>query len=165
MVADVSPYVTAGVGLLGSLIGGSIAAVVTLMVARQAREAAASSWIRDTRREVYDRFLSTGQELLIAHEARSAVDEAHSDFFELYGVLQTVAERPVIDAARVYAYRLMELKERRLGPENYGAVAQLVRRARHDVIDAMRAELGVEGSARPSDDFNPFRGTTFEGRY
>ena len=46
MVADVSPYVTAGVGLLGSLIGSSIAAVVTLMVARQAREAAASSWIR-----------------------------------------------------------------------------------------------------------------------
>ena len=29
MIADVSPYVTAGVGLLGSLIGGAIAAVVT----------------------------------------------------------------------------------------------------------------------------------------
>ena len=90
MVADVSPYVTAGVGLLGSLIGGSIAAVVTLIVARQAREAAASSWIQDTRREVYHRFLTTGQELLIAHEARGPVDQPHSDFFEVYGVLQTV---------------------------------------------------------------------------
>jgi hypothetical protein len=165
LAADVSPYVTAGVGLLGSLIGGAIAAVVTLMVARQAREAAATGWIRDTRREVYDRFLTTGQELLIAHEARNAVEEAHSAFFEVYGVLQTVAERPVVDAARVYAYRLMELKQRRLGAQNSGAVAQLVRRARHDTIDAMRAELGVAGSARPSDDFNPFEGTTFEERY
>jgi hypothetical protein len=165
MAADVSPYVTAGVGLLGSLIGGAIAALVTLMVARQAREAAASGWIRDTRREVYDRFLTTGQELLIAHEARSEIDKAHSDFFEVYGVLQTVAERPVVDAARIYAYRLMELKQKRLGAQNYAAVAQLVRRARHDTIDAMRAELGVAGSARPSGDFNPFRGTAFEGRY
>ena len=165
MIADVSPYVTAGVGLLGSLIGGAIAAVVTLMVARQARDAAASGWIRDTRRDVYDRFLTAGQELLIVHEARSPVDQAHSDFFEVYGVLQTVAERPVVNAARVYAYRLLELKDRRLGPQNVGAVAQLVRRARHDTIDAMRAELGVEGSARPSDDFNPFQGTDFENQY
>jgi xanthosine utilization system XapX-like protein len=165
MIADVSPYVTAAVGLLGSLIGGAIAATVNLMVARQARDAAASSWIRDTRRDVYDRFLTTGQELLVAHEARSAVDEAHSDFFEVYGVLQTVAERPVVDAARVYAYRLLELKDRRLGSRNYGAVAQLVRLARHDTIDAMRAELGVDGSARPSDDFNPFQGTEFENQY
>jgi hypothetical protein len=165
MVADVSPYVTAGVGLLGSLIGGSIAAIVTLMVARQTRQAASSGWIRDTRREVYDRFLTTGQELLIAHEARSAMDQPHSDFFEVYGVLQTVAERPVVNAARVYAYRLMELKERRLGPQNVSDVAQLVRLARHDTIDAMRAELGVDGSARPSSDFNPFQGTQFETRY
>ena len=34
MIADVSPYVAAGLGLLGSLIGGTIAAVVTLLVAR-----------------------------------------------------------------------------------------------------------------------------------
>ena len=165
MIADVSPYVAAGLGLLGSLIGGAIAAVVTLLVARQAREAAVSSWIRDTRRDVYDRFLTAGQELLIAHEERSAVDQPHSDFFEVYGVLQTVADRPVVDAARVYAYRLLELKERRLGTQNLGAVAQLVRRARHDTIDAMRAELGVEGSARPSADFNPFLGTEFENQY
>jgi hypothetical protein len=165
LAADVSPYVTAGVGLLGSLIGGAIAAVVTLMVAREAREAAATSWIRDTRREVYDRFLTTGQELLIAHEAGSGVEEAHSDFFEVYGVLQTVAERPVVDAARIYAYRLMELKQGRLGADMFGSVAQLVRLARHDTIDAMRAELGVEGSARPSDSFNPFRGTAFEDQY
>ena len=93
------------------------------------------------------------------------MDQPHSDFFEVYGVLQTVADRPVVDAARVYAYRLLELKERRLGTQNLGAVAQLVRRARHDTIDAMRAELGVEGSARPSADFNPFLGTEFENQY
>jgi hypothetical protein len=166
MVADVSPYITAGAGLVGSLIGGGIAATVTLIVARQTREAAASGWIRDTRRDVYDRFLTTAQELLIAHEATDgAVGQAHSDFFEVYGVLQTVAERPVIDAARVYAYRLLELEESRLGQQNRDAVAQLVRRARHDAIDAMRAELGVADSARPSDDFNPFWGTDLEDQY
>jgi hypothetical protein len=165
-IADVSPYITAGAGLVGSLIGGGIAATVTLIVARQTREAAASSWIRDTRRDLYDRFLTSAQELLIAHEAADqGVDQAHSDFFEVYGVLQTVAERPVVNAARVYAYRLLELKERRLGSQNLGAVAQLVRRARHDAIDAMRVELGLADSARPADDFNPFLGTAFEHQY
>jgi hypothetical protein len=44
-------------------------------------------------------------------------------------------------------------------------VAQLVRFARHDTIDAMRAELGLVGRAGPPDDFNPFRGTDLEDDY
>lgn len=165
-----SAYVTAAFGIAGSLIGGAIAGTVSLMVARQAREAAERSWMRDSRREIYDRFLTNAQKLLIAWEGapqtdeeREAADEAHVDFFEVYGVVQTVAERPVVDAARVYAYRLLALSHHeRLDRQR---VAQLVRLARHDTIDAMRAELGLIGSARPPDDFNPFRGTDLEDRY
>jgi hypothetical protein len=57
VAAAVSPYVTAAFGLAGSLIGGTIAGTVSLVVARQARDAAEHSWIRDNRREIYDRFL------------------------------------------------------------------------------------------------------------
>lgn len=174
----VSAYVTAAFGLAGSLIGGAIAGVVSLLVARQAREAAERSWMRDSRREIYDRFLTNAQKLLIAcedaggtEEEKEAVEEAHVDFFEVYGVVQTVAERPVVDAARVHGYRLLELSEagRRGSPSaaeraRLDRVAQLVRLARHDTIDAMRAELGLAGSARPPADFDPFRGTDLEHR-
>ena len=61
--------------------------------------------------------------------------------------MQTVAERPVVDAARVYAYRLLEMARGGLDPADFERVAQLVRSARHDKIDAMRAELGLTGSA------------------
>jgi hypothetical protein len=186
-IADVSPYVTAAFGLLGSLIGGAIAGTVSLRVARQTRDAAERSWIRDNRRNIYDRFLTSAQKLLIACEAsnnlretpgaqrdepRHAVENAHNDFFEAYGVVQTVADRPVVDAARVYAYRLLELGATQrpgfrpgLKDANFGRVAQLVRFARHDTIDAMRAELGLAGSAQPPHDFNPFRGTDLEDDY
>ncbi len=88
--------------------------------------------------------------------------------------MATVAERPVVDAARVYAYRLRELAgtgRRGRGMKDappstwFERVTQLVRFARHDTIDAMRAELGLAGSARPPKDFNPFRGTDLEDRY
>jgi gas vesicle protein len=182
-IAAVSPYVTAAFGLAGVLIGGLIAGTVSLVVARQAREAAEKAWIRDSRREIYDRFLTNAQKLLIACEAskdgyrneeaektEDALEAAHVDFFEVYGVVQTVAERPVVDAARVYAYRLWELKEGLssksvLGPENFDRVAQLIRRGRHDTIDAMRTELGLDGSARPPEGYNPFLGTDLENQY
>jgi hypothetical protein len=161
-----SAYVTAAFGIAGSLIGGAIAGAVSLMVARQAREAAERSWMRDSRREIYDRFLTNVQKLLIAWEAvsggdqdREVAEQAHVDFFEVYGVVQTVAERPVVDAARVYAYRLLALSQ---PGRDRARVAQLVRLARHDAIDAMRAELGLAGSARPPEDFDPFRGTDLE---
>jgi gas vesicle protein len=112
--------VTAAFGLAGALIGGLIAGTASLLVARQAREAAEKAWIRDSRREIYDRFLTNAQKLLIACEAtkngygneeaeetEAALEAAHIDFFEVYVVVQTVAERPVVDAARVYAYRLL----------------------------------------------------------
>jgi hypothetical protein len=192
----VSAYVTAAFGLAGSLIGGAIAGTVSLLVARQAREAAERSWMRDSRREIYDRFLTNAQRLLIACEAseslgeslgthdaehdRQALEQAHLNFFEVYGVVQTVAERPVVDASRVYAYRLLELagtgrrvrglkdapsSTSELDPAKFERVAQLVRFARHDTIDAMRTELGLSGSAQPPKDFNPFRGTDLEDQY
>ena len=179
-----SPYVTAGFALAGSLIGGAIAGTVSLVVARQAREAAASSWIRDNRREMYDRFLTKAQELLLAcygckypvpateaaepptTEAAKAVERAFNSFFEAYGVVQTVAERSVLDAARIYAWRLMELRYEALGdpravwPDRF--VAALIEPARHATIDAMRTELGLAGTVRHPHDFNPFAGTALE---
>jgi hypothetical protein len=171
---------TAAFGLAGSLIGGGIAGTVSLVVARQAREAAESGWIRDSRRDIYDRFLTNAQRMLIAcevsdnaghaDEAAEAVERAHFDFFEVYGVVQTVAERAVVDASRIYGYRLLALKGTLdstgvLGREKFDRVAQLIRLARHDTIDAMRAELGLVNSARPPEDYNPFVGTDLEDHY
>ena len=174
----VSDYLPAVFGLLGTLVGGATAGFFTLRVAREARDAAERSWMRDSRREIYDRFLTNAQKLLIACEASSSLGEsrgsdeageavklAHVNFFEVYGVIQTVAERPVVDAARVYAYRLLELSTNRLGDATLERVAQLVRLARHDTIDAMRRELGLTGSARPPDRFNPFAGTELEHQF
>jgi hypothetical protein len=75
LAASVSPYVTAGVGLLGSLIGGAIAGAVSFTVAKQARDAAADAWVRETRRQTYDRFLTSGQEYLVACEKHSAISD------------------------------------------------------------------------------------------
>lgn len=174
-IVAASAYVAAAFGLAGTLIGGLIAGTVSLRVASQAREAAERSWMRDSRREIYDRFLTNAQKLLIACEGSaslresvgSAEDElrqAYLNFFEVYGVVQTVAERPVVDAARVYAYRLLELARGGLEPAHVERVAQLVRYARHETIDAMRAELGLTGSASPPKGFNAFAGTDLESQ-
>ena len=173
--------VTAGVfGLAGSLVGGAVAGTVSFLVARQAREAAESSWLRDNRREIYSRFLTHAQQLLIACEdgmraarsaaARDAVQPPYVSFFDTYGVIQTVAARPVVDTARVYAYRLLALREivasrGVFGEDEFGRVASLVRTARHDAIDAMRADLGLAGSARPPQRYNPFIGTELAAEY
>jgi hypothetical protein len=178
-IAAGSSYTTAVFGLVGVLIGAFIAGAASLWVAKQAREAAERAWIRDNRREIYDRFLTSAQTLLIACEearesetkgAKASVETAHTKFFEVYGVVLTVAGRAVVDAARVYAYRLWELKESLdsmsvMGPENFNTVAQLIRDARHDLIDAMRAELGLAGSARLEGKYNPFAGTALEKKY
>lgn len=176
MIASTTAYVAAAFGLAGSLIGGLIAGSVSLRVARETRTAAEHAWVRDNRREIYDRFLTTAQSLLIAceesatgdhtGEGRASVPRAYADFFNAYGVVQTVAERAVVDAARVYAYRLLEVRnvlESRgiVGPDRLAEVAQLVRFARHDTIDVMRADLGLLDGARPRADFNPFEGTEF----
>src|SRR5271166_1590459 len=118
-IAVGSSVTTAIFGLVGVLIGAFIAGAVSLWVAKQAREAAERAWIRDNRRDVYDRFLTCAQTLLIACEttrgsetegAETTVDTAHTKFWEAYGVVQTVAENALVDAARVYAYRLWELR-------------------------------------------------------
>lgn len=159
------------------------------MVARQAREAAERAWVRDSRRDIYDRFVTAAQKLLIACEAckavhrkgedndsedsketEDAVELAHINFFEAYIVVQTVADTRLVDAARVYAYRLWELRESLrsksvLGPKNFDRVAELVRVARHDTINGMRTELGLAGNIRPPDDYNPFAGTDLGEKY
>jgi len=119
-VAQGSSYAPAIFGLAGSLIGGFIAGTISLLVARQAREAAEGAWIRDNRREVYDRFLTYAERLLHACEAykyafsgkemaRTKIESGLTDFFEIYGVVQTVAGTRLVKAARIYAYRLCEL--------------------------------------------------------
>ena len=53
----------------------------------------------------------------------------------------------------MHAYRLQALKDildsHPLDRKEFGRIAGLVRFARHDIIDAMRKDLGLEGSARP----------------
>jgi hypothetical protein len=193
-IAANSSYVPAIFGLVGSLIGGLVTGAVSFLVARQAREAAESAWIRDNRRETYDRFLTCAQRLLIACEARkydnaaprpdrrpigeraevvgreSSVESANTQFFEAYVVVQTVADSALVIAARVYAYRLWELaatlsEESVMGPETFVRVTELVRLARHDTIKAMRAELGLAGGVAPAEPYNPFTGTDLEEKF
>src|SRR5947207_4300396 len=120
-VAAVSPYVTAAFGLVGSLIGGIIAGTVAIVAARSARQAAERAWMRDSRRQIYDRFLTDAQKLLVpcekyenvhgnaeaggavvAEESTGAVQGAYLNLVEVYGVIQTVAEVPVVEASRAY---------------------------------------------------------------
>jgi hypothetical protein len=152
LAADSS--VAAAFGLAGTLIGGLIAGGVNYMVARQTRDEAKRSWLRNTRREVYDRFLTRAQDLQATcqiHKAgdgdeasRKAVERAFNDFFHVYAVVQTIAERRVVDAARIHGYRLHELRDEALGkpgsldPPNFEVVDKLVRDARHDTVEAMR---------------------------
>lgn len=52
-----SPLAIAAIGLIGSLIGGGIAATVSLRNAKRDRDAARTNWIRDNRQEIYNQFL------------------------------------------------------------------------------------------------------------
>lgn len=182
-VAAVSPYVTAAFGLAGSLIGGLIAGTVALRAGERAREAAERAWMRDSRRQIYDRFLTNAQRLLVACEkyedvrpnhradepkrtadVMDAVQEAYLNLMEVYGVVQTVAELQVVEAARAYVYRLLVVQKRVgsqsvSGPFTYNRVSPWIRSARHATIDAMREELGLLDSARPPKPYNPFVGT------
>jgi len=175
-----SSYAAAIFGLVGSLIGGFIAAGVSLLVARQARQAAEITWIRDNRREIYDRLLTFSERLLIACEAckeaprddvaaRASVETAFTNFWEVYGVVQTVADTRLVEAARIYAYRLWELAASLgstsvMGPENFRRVAELIRDARYNMISEMRAELGLS-SFRRGGGANPFAGTDLAEKY
>ena len=176
-IAASSVYGPAAFALAGSLIGGFIAGTVALLVARQAREAAERAWVRDSRRATYDRFLTKAQRLLIASlacrsapETKDAAEAAYAEFFEVNGVVQTVAEAPLVDAARIYAYRLLRLKETAVGTSTFGAddfnrLGKHVRDARLATIDAMRRELGLTGSVVPDKPYNPFLGTDLAAEY
>jgi hypothetical protein len=179
-IAAGTPYAPAIFGLAGSLIGGFIAGTVSLLVARQARAAAEGAWIRDNRREIYDRLLTYAERLLHAceeHKAlgdteatRMSVKSAFTSFFEAYGVVQIVAGIRLVEAVRIHAYRLWELAASLgstsvMGEENFDTVMNLIRDARHDVLDAMRDELGLDGGISPAADYNPFAGTELEEKY
>src|SRR3954471_10441126 len=94
-------YVAGVFGLIGALLGGLVTGTISLRVAREARTAAESAWIRDNRREIYDRFLTQAQKLLIASEdlknpphdqaRKQSLATADVDFWAVYGVIQTVA--------------------------------------------------------------------------
>jgi hypothetical protein len=162
---DTSPWVSAAFGLIGTAVGGAIAGGVSLRVASEARRAAERAWVRDSRREIYDRFLTAGQKLLAVMEkaadtrtapvkADPAIEDAYSAYFEAYASVQTVAEMDVVASARKHAYRLQALKDILDGGGafergEFHRIARLVRDARHDTIDAMREDLGLHGSARP----------------
>jgi hypothetical protein len=156
-------------GLLGSLIGGSIAGSVSLLVAWQARRGAERAWVRDNRREIYAEFLTNAQAFLIALLRDERVEEAYNGFFERWGVVQAVAGLEALEAARTYGYRLLELKDEHdaknpSGLEYFDNVACLVRCARHAAIAAMRSDLGLD-AAPLSDKFHGFIGTTFEDEF
>ena len=100
---DASLSVSAVVGLVGAVIGGAIAGTASWKVARLTRDAAQQAWVRDSRREIYDRFLAASQRLLGVMEAAAAtskvpddsppaVDEAYWAFVETYPSVQTVAD-------------------------------------------------------------------------
>lgn len=121
-IAQGSSYTPAIFGLAGSLIGGFIAGTVSLLVARQARAAAEGAWIRDSRREIYDRYLTYAERLLHGCEAYKAahryeekvkanVESSYTNFWEVYGVVQTVAGARLVETARIHAYRLGVLAE------------------------------------------------------
>jgi hypothetical protein len=177
-IAADSSYTTAVFGLVGVLVGGVIAGGVGLWTAKQTREAAERAWVRDNRRAIYDRFLTRAQTLLIACEdarkktegAEASVKSADIKFWEAYSVVLTVADSALADAARIYAYRLWELRESLrsrsvMGPENFDRVTPLIRDGRHDTIDAMRAELRLDKTIWPGKDYNPFDGTKLQEKY
>lgn len=106
----------------------------------------------------------------MVEESKSGVEPANADFFEAYSVVQTVANTILVGAARVYGYRFLELQaimdsKGVLEPDDFDRVTQLVREARHDTIDAMRAELGLKEANWPPKDYNPFEGTDLEQKY
>lgn len=186
-IAEGSSYAPAIFGLAGSLVGGFIAGSVSLLVARQARAASEGAWIRDNRRTIYERFLTCAEKLLHACQAykralgdkdevgnigaaKASLESAFTNFFEAYGVVQTVAGMRLVEATRIHAYRLWELEESLhsknvIDSDNFNLVTKLIREARHDMIDAMRAELGLDGGIRPAADYNPFAGTEWEEKY
>jgi hypothetical protein len=107
---------------------------------------------------------------MAAGRAGAGLEAANTDFFAAYVMVQAVADADVVTAARVYGYRLWELKASLDGasvmdPANFDRVTQLIREARHDLIAAIRTELGLLGIEFPTDGYNPFAGTDLAQAY
>jgi hypothetical protein len=177
-----SPLVIAAIGLIGSLIGGGVAATVSVINAKRDRDAARTSWIRDNRQEIYNQFLNNAQELLIActgykklppKDVESAIKQADLKLFSIYAVVQTLADTRVFEAARTHAYRLgaledltlQALEEKTEPNDDYGQIASLSRKSRHAMLYAIREQLGLSDSISLGKGyFDPFAGTELEGR-
>lgn len=159
MIAAVNPAVYA---LAGSLIGGLVAGTFSLLVAGRSQRASERAWMRDNRREIYDRFLTNAQRLFVALDEprpQPKPDELHDayvEFVSVYAVVQAVAEREVVDAARTYGKRLVDDLKRlvdaggRPGDPAIVSLGKQVRDDRQATIDSMRRELGLTSSARPA---------------
>jgi len=167
-------YAVAAIGVIGSLVGGVIVAVVSLVLARQARTENRRQWVRDERREAFARYLSAGQATLDACQKRGPLSNATdnvdtSSLSGTYAVVQIVADEDVVAAARTLMYRLLVLAGFRVGAhgteDEFFEISKLVRRARHATIDAMRKELEQSPFPAPEETFDAFRGTDFEGRF
>jgi hypothetical protein len=178
-IAANSSIIPAAVGLVGVLVGVLASGAVSLLVAKQSREAAERAWIRDNGRDIWVRFLTCADRLLIACEAawksetegaETSVETADAEFSKAYVGMQIFGDNTMVDRARIYAYRLLELKAS-LGStsvmdrENFHKVASLIRVAREDMFDAIRAGLGVGSRVRPDVTYNPFAGTELEEKY
>ena len=186
LVIAANAWVPAAIGGLGgALLGGC----VTLVVAWRTRVAAERSWVRDGRRQIYDRFLTKAQALHAACEAfrveradglrarddlggepAGVVQRAYDEFFGVFAVVQAVGGTDVVMKSRIHGYRLEALSCGARGESpmlkegaSFEAISTEVRHARHVVIDAMRGELGLEIRGWEWDaDFNGFEGTSLE---
>lgn len=158
-------------GLVGSLVGAGIGAWASVSATKHAMDAADNTWSLTNRRDAYIRFLTAAQTLHIACEEErhfgaevGRVPRAFVECFTTYGVIQTAAANPeLVEATRVYAWRLRELRLELAGKgiggdHAFRRISVLVRSARHNAIDAMRTDLGLQGSSRPAGSYNPFSG-------
>src|ERR1700759_2116096 len=103
VIVAASEYGTAAFALASSLIGGLVVGVTSVLIARQARQAAEAAWIRDTRRDIYSRFLSNAQALLIACEARMRAPSADTQLADDQGDVRNAVERAHNDLFAVYS--------------------------------------------------------------
>lgn len=101
-------------------VGGSVIVAVVGFFTTQAITGETLKANRDAaRREIYARFLACAQRLLIVCEAawlsntegaEASVETAYAEFFEAYAEMQILGDNTMVDRARIYTYRLWELK-------------------------------------------------------
>src|SRR6476646_1793047 len=118
-IAANSSIIPAVVGLVGVLVGVLASGAVSLLVAKQGQEAAERTWIRDSGRDIWVRFLTCADRLFIVCQAaresetegaEASVETAYDEFFKAYVGMQIFGDNMMVDRSRIYMYRLLELK-------------------------------------------------------